>query len=106
LERVLHQLLLNFTSWINRKDAEGHNLFEGGFLGIDDISVDDRSRPLAPGFSLGPADATGWMAMFSLNMPVMALELCAKDAAFEDIATLSPSVRDPVRAPPTRQPIC
>ena len=86
LERVFHKLLLNFTWWINRKDAGGQNLFEGGFLGLDNISVYDRSRPLPPGYSLKQADATGWMAMFSLNMTLMALELCAKDPAFEDMA--------------------
>ena len=85
LERVFHKLLLNFTWWINRKDAGGQNLFEGGFLGLDNISVYDRSRPLPPGYSRKQADATGWMAMFSLNMTLMALELCAKDPAFEDM---------------------
>jgi hypothetical protein len=86
LQRVFHKLLLNFTWWINRKDADGHNLFEGGFLGLDNISVYDRSHPLPPGYSLKQADATGWMAMFSLNMTMIALELCAKDADYEDMA--------------------
>jgi hypothetical protein len=86
LERVFHKLLLNLAWWINRKDADGHNLFEGGFLGLDNISVYDRSRPLPPGYSLKQADATGWMAMFSLNMTVIALELCAKDRNYEAMA--------------------
>ena len=86
LQRVFNKLLLNFAWWINRKDAQGHNLFEGGFLGLDNISVYDRSRELPPGFSLKQADATGWMAMFALNMTVMALELCTEDADYEDMA--------------------
>jgi len=86
LQRVFNKLLLNFAWWINRKDAQGNNLFEGGFLGLDNISVYDRSRELPAGFSLKQADATGWMAMFSLNMTVMALELCAEDNDYEDMA--------------------
>ncbi len=86
LARVFHKLLLNYAWWINRKDAEGNNVFEGGFLGLDNISVFDRSHPLPPGFSLKQADATGWMAMFALNMTIMALELAAHDASYEPIA--------------------
>jgi hypothetical protein len=86
LKRVFHKLLLNFSWWINRKDQHGHNLFEGGFLGLDNISVYDRSRQLPPGYSLKQADATGWMAMYSLNMTVIALELCVEDPDYEDIA--------------------
>ncbi|MGH8596605.1 MAG: MGH1-like glycoside hydrolase domain-containing protein, partial [Gammaproteobacteria bacterium] len=74
LQRVFHKLLMNYAWWINRKDADGNNVFEGGFLGLDNISVFDRSRPLPPGYHLKQADATGWMAMFALNMTVMALE--------------------------------
>ncbi len=88
LQRVFNKLLLNFSWWINRKDAQGHNLFEGGFLGLDNISVYDRSRTLPAGYSLKQADATGWMAMFALNMTVMALELCAEDPDYEDMAIL------------------
>jgi hypothetical protein len=86
LQRVFNKLLLNYAWWINRKDAEGHNLFEGGFLGLDNISIFDRSHPLPPGHTLKQADATGWMAMFSLNMTLMALELCAEDPEYEDMA--------------------
>ena len=86
LQRVFHKLLLNYAWWINRKDAEGHNLFEGGFLGLDNISVYDRSQPLPPGYTLKQADATGWMAMFALNMTVMALELCRADNSYQDMA--------------------
>ncbi len=86
LQRVFNKLLLNYAWWINRKDAQGHNLFEGGFLGLDNISVYDRSRALPEGYSLKQADATGWMAMFALNMTVMALELCDKDPEYEDMA--------------------
>ncbi len=86
LARVFHKLLLNYAWWINRKDADGHNVFEGGFLGLDNISVFDRSHPLPAGYSLKQADATGWMAMFALNMTVMALELTAEDPDYEDMA--------------------
>ena len=86
LRRVFNKLLLNFAWWINRKDAEGHNLFEGGFLGLDNISVYDRSQPLPLGYSLKQADATGWMAMFALNMTMIALELCAEDPDNEGVA--------------------
>jgi hypothetical protein len=86
LKRVFRKLLLNYTWWINRKDTEGNNVFEGGFLGLDNISVFDRSQPLPPGYSLKQADATGWMAMFALNMTIMALELTLVDPDYEDIA--------------------
>jgi len=86
LQRVFHKLLLNYGWWINRKDQEGKNVFEGGFLGLDNISVYDRSKPLPEGYSLKQADATGWMAMFSLNMTVMALEIATKNNAYEGIA--------------------
>ena len=77
---------MNYTWWLNRKDADGHNVFEGGFLGLDNISVYDRSQPLPPGYSLKQADATGWMAMFSLNMTVMCQELAAAGLPYEDVA--------------------
>jgi len=86
LQRVMNKLLLNYAWWLNRKDADGHGVFEGGFLGLDNISVYDRSQPLPPGYSLKQADATGWMAMFALNMTVMALELAAENSDYEDIA--------------------
>ncbi len=86
LQRVTHKLLMNYTWWLNRKDADGNNVFEGGFLGLDNISVYDRSQPLPAGFSLKQADATGWMAMFALNMTLMCLELAASDSDYEDVA--------------------
>jgi len=86
LQRVLHKLLMNYTWWLNSKDSDGHNVFEGGFLGLDNISVYDRSHPLPPGYALKQADATGWVAMFALNMTVMALELAAEEAEYEDVA--------------------
>jgi hypothetical protein len=86
LKRVFHKLLLNYAWWINRKDSQGQNVFEGGFLGLDNISVFDRSRPLPPGYNLKQADATGWMAMFALNMTAIALELATEDRDYEDIA--------------------
>ncbi len=86
LQRVFHKLLLNYAWWINRKDRDGLNLFEGGFLGLDNISVYDRSESLPPGYHLRQADATGWMAMFSLNMTVMALEIATVHGEYENIA--------------------
>ena len=86
LQRAFHKLLLNYAWWINRKDAEGANIFEGGFLGLDNISVFDRSKPLPSGYRLKQADATGWVAMFALHMTVMALELTQNDPDYEDIA--------------------
>ncbi len=86
LQRVFHKLLLNYAWWINRKDRQGQNVFEGGFLGLDNISVFDRSQPLPPGYTLKQADATGWMAMFALNMTVIALELAIEDGDYENIA--------------------
>jgi hypothetical protein len=86
LKRVLHKLLLNYAWWINRKDPGGLNVFEGGFLGMDNISVYNRSELLPPGFALKQADATGWMAMFSLQLTMMALEIAQEDPVYEDIA--------------------
>ena len=86
LQRVTHKLLMNYTWWLNRKDSDGNNVFEGGFLGLDNISVYDRSQPLPQGYSLKQADATGWMAMFALNMTMMCLELAASDTDYEDVA--------------------
>jgi hypothetical protein len=87
LERVYHKLLMNFTWWVNRKDSTGNNIFEGGFLGLDNIGVFDRSKPLPTGGELEQADATSWMAMYSLNMLRMAVELAQVDIAYEDIAS-------------------
>jgi Mannosylglycerate hydrolase MGH1-like glycoside hydrolase domain len=87
LERVFHKLLLNFTWWVNRKDAEGMNLFQGGFLGLDNIGVFDRSAPLPTGGHLEQADGTSWMAMYSLNMLAIAMELANHDAAYEDVGS-------------------
>ncbi len=87
LERVFQKLLLNFTWWVNRKDAQGRNVFQGGFLGLDNIGVFDRSAPLPGGVLLDQADGTAWMAMYCLNMLAIALELAAQDPAYEDMAT-------------------
>ncbi len=87
LERVFHKLLLNFTWWINRKDAEGNNVFEGGFLGLDNIGVFDRSKPLPTGGHLEQADGTSWMGMYCLNMLAIAMELSKVDTAYEDVAS-------------------
>lgn len=86
LERVFHKLLLNFTWWVNRKDEDGRNIFQGGFLGLDNIGVFDRSKPLK-GTQIDQADATSWMAMYSLNMLRIALELALENPVYEDIAT-------------------
>ncbi len=87
LERVFHKLLLNFTWWVNRKDAHGNNIFEGGFLGMDNIGVFDRSAELPTGGHLEQADGTAWMGMYCLNMLAIALELARTDIAYEDVAT-------------------
>ena len=87
LERVFHKLLLNFTWWVNRKDSEGDNVFEGGFLGLDNIGVFDRSADLPTGGHLEQSDGTSWMAMFCLNMLAIALELATKNKAYEDVAS-------------------
>jgi hypothetical protein len=87
LERVFHKLLLNFTWWVNRKDAEGKNLFQGGFLGLDNIGVFDRSAPLPTGGTLEQSDGTAWMAMYSLNLLAIAMELAREDHAYEDVAS-------------------
>jgi len=86
LKRVFHKLLLNFTWWVNRKDREGKNVFEGGFLGLDNISVFDRSAPLPLGGSLEQADGTAWVAFFCLSMLEIAMELSTHDRAYEDMA--------------------
>jgi Glycosyl hydrolase family 63 C-terminal domain len=87
LERVFHKLLLNFTWWVNRKDREGHNVFQGGFLGLDNIGVFDRSTVLPAGGHLAQADGTAWMGMFCLEMLAIALELARQNMAYEDVAT-------------------
>src|SRR5205823_3848591 len=87
LERVFHKLLLNFTWWVNRKDADGHNVFQGGFLGLDNIGVFDRSAPLPVAGHLEQADGTAWMGMYCLNMLAIALELARHDRTYEDVAT-------------------
>ena len=87
LERVFHKLLLNFTWWVNRKDPDGMNVFEGGFLGLDNIGVFDRSAPLPTGGHLEQSDGTSWMGAYCLNMLAMALELSREDPAYEDVAS-------------------
>ena len=87
LERVFHKLLLNFTWWVNRKDPEGKNVFQGGFLGLDNIGVFDRSVPLGPGNFIDQSDGTSWMAMYCLDMLAMAIELAREDPAYEDVAS-------------------
>jgi glycogen debranching enzyme len=87
LEKVFHKLLLNFTWWVNRKDPEGSNIFQGGFLGLDNIGVFDRSAPLPTGGHLEQSDGTSWMGMYCLNMLAIALELAKEDPAYEDIAS-------------------
>ncbi len=87
LERVFHKLLLNFTWWVNRKDAEGNNIFEGGFLGLDNIGVFDRSAPLPTGGYMEQSDGTSWMAMYTLNLLEIALELASDDPVYEDVAS-------------------
>jgi hypothetical protein len=87
LERVFHKLLLNFTWWVNRKDPHGLNVFQGGFLGLDNIGVFDRSAPIPLGGHIEQSDGTAWMGMYCLNMLAIAMELACKNPAYEDMAS-------------------
>ena len=87
LERIFHKLLLNFTWWVNRKDAEGNNVFSGGFLGLDNIGVFDRSADLPTGGHLEQADGTGWMAMYTLNMLRISCEISLVRPVYQDMAS-------------------
>src|SRR5262249_4076569 len=89
LERVFHKLMLNFTWWVNRKDVQGRNIFQGGFLGLDNIGVFDRSRPLPTGGFINQADGTSWMAMYCLNLMRISLELALHNPVYQDGATKS-----------------
>ncbi len=86
LERIFQKLLLNFTWWVNRKDSQGNNVFQGGFLGLDNIGVFDRSKPLPTGGFLNQSDGTSWMGVYTLNMLAIAIELAMHDNVYEDIA--------------------
>jgi len=87
LEKVFHKLLLNFTWWVNREDLDGNNVFQGGFLGLDNIGVFDRSKPIPGGSHLDQADGTAWMGMYCLNMLSIALEIAQTKPVYEDVAT-------------------
>ncbi|HKR53560.1 MAG TPA: hypothetical protein VJR93_04365, partial [Chthoniobacterales bacterium] len=87
LETIFHKLLLAFTWWVNRKDSKGKNIFEGGFLGLDNIGVFDRSAAFPDGTYLEQSDSTSWMGMFSLNLMRIAIELAMEDHVYENIAT-------------------
>ncbi len=87
LERVFQKLIFNFSWWVNRKDADGNHLFSGGFLGLDNVGVFDRSQPLPTGGSLEQADGTAWMAFYCATMLSMAVELAKDDPAYEDVAS-------------------
>ena len=87
LERVFQKLLLNFTWWVNQKDTQNHDIFQGGFLGLDNIGVFDRSQPLPDGDYLEQSDGTSWMAMYALNLLKIALELAQYNHVYEDIAS-------------------
>ncbi|MSR44970.1 MAG: glucosidase [Phycisphaerales bacterium] len=87
LRRIFHRLVINFTWWVNRKDADGRNLFAGGFLGLDNVGVFDRSAALPAGASLQQADGTAWMGMFALNMMRIAAELAIHEPIYQDMAT-------------------
>lgn len=86
LKRIFHKMLLNFTWWVNRKDADGNNIFQGGFLGLDNISIFDRSASLPTGGSINQSDGTAWMGFFSLTMMNIAIELSKDDSSYQDMA--------------------
>ena len=86
LERVFHKLMINFTWWVNKKDAAGRNIFQGGFLGMDNVGVFDRSKPLPTGGYIDQSDGTAWMAMYSLNLMRMALQLALTNPVYQDVA--------------------
>ena len=86
LKRVFNKLTLNFTWWVNRKDSNDRNLFQGGFLGLDNIGIFDRSKPIGDGATLTQSDATAWMAMYALNLMRIAIELALQDPTYEDMA--------------------
>src|SRR6202008_1513023 len=87
LERVFQKLLMNFTWWVNRKDQYGNNVFQGGFLGLDNIGIFDRSATLPTGGHLNQSDGTSWMGVYALNMLAIALELAQHNQSYEDIAS-------------------
>jgi hypothetical protein len=87
LERCFHKLMINFSNWVNKVDHDGNNVFEGGFLGLDNITVIDRSAPLVDGATLAQSDATGWMGMFCLNLMRIALELARENPVYEGTAS-------------------
>jgi len=87
LERMFHKLMINFTWWVNRKDADGRNIFQGGFLGLDNVGVFDRSKPLPTGGHIDQSDGTAWMAMYCLSLMRIALELSIANSVYEDIAS-------------------
>src|SRR5687768_14025464 len=87
LKRVFQKLLLNFTWWVNRKDEDGMNIFQGGFLGLDNIGVFDRSAPLPTGGHIAQSDGTSWMAMYALNLLAIAMELAKEEPCYEDVAS-------------------
>lgn len=87
LKKIFQKLIINFTWWVNRKDADGNSIFEGGFLGLDNIGIFDRSKPLLDGMLLEQADGTSWMGMYALDMMNIAMEIAVKDPTFEDSVT-------------------
>jgi len=87
LEKCFHKMLINFAWWVNKVDAEGNNIFEGGFLGLDNITVIDRSEKMGDGYKLEQSDATGWMGMLCLNLMRIALELAKENKVYEGLAT-------------------
>jgi hypothetical protein len=97
LEHVFHKLLLNFTWWVNRKDSQGNNVFEGGFLGLDNIGVFDRNMTLPEGMVLEQSDGTAWMGMLCLTMLAMAMELAIEDQFYYDNLSLPDGRRFPLK---------